>query len=800
MKGKSKGKVQKAKGKNQGERTAVRNHFFKKMPPSLIFAFCLLHFAFCIGFPVFAAGTAVWEMSTYKDFIAGTFTNVSLSREGRLAVGPELKTVFASEQPLVWAMARDAGGVVYLGSGHRGRVYRVDRDGKSALLWTAAEPEVFALAVGPDGNLYAGTSPDGKVYKINGAGQASEFFHPQTKYIWSLAFGPDGALFVGTGDRGKIFRVDRSGKGELYFDSKQGHVTSLALDPKGALLAGTDPNGILYRITAKDKAFVLYDSPLAEIRAIQVAADGTIYAAAMGGAASRMTQATAAAGAGGEMLVSPVVQSVTVIADSRQGGAPLPKPQPEGPKPQAAMTAPAVAAPSPTVSVAGVQKSALLRIAADNTVETLWSSTEENVYALLPQPGGLLFSTDDHGRIYRLESGRQVTLVAQTNEEETTLLASGGAPAGAPEGAAGGILAGTSNLGKLYRLGELPAAAGSYEAPVRDAGTVARWGKLSCKAQVPPGASIEFFTRSGNSSRPDQTWSEWSPPLRNREGSPVESPNARYIQWRAELHSAQGRTPVVESVALAYLPQNSLPVIKSITVVPTQAPAGKSQAPAAASPSASSTADFSITVTDTGAASVTTNPGTPTATLSRTAGQSQVTSISWQAEDADGDKLVAQVYFRGEGENEWKLIKDNVSESYVTLDADALADGVYQVKVVVSDSPSNPQATAREAELISSPFLIDNTPPIVRHTGAQRSGDRAVVKFEAADAASMLRRAEYSLDAGPWAPVYSDDGILDSKAESFSITLDKLKPGEHLVTLRVLDSAGNAGLGKAVVR
>ena len=64
----------------------------------------------------------------------------------------------------------------------------------------------------------------------------------------------------------------------------------------------------------------------------------------------------------------------------------------------------------------------------------------------------------------------------------------------------------------------------------------------------------------------------------------------------------------------------------------------------------------------------------------------------------------------------------------------------------------------------------------------------------------MLRRAEYSVDAGPWAPVYSDDGIIDSKSESFSVLLEKLKAGEHLVTLRVIDSAGNAGLGKAVVR
>ncbi len=777
--------MQKAKGKNQGRDCFLRN---AAKPPSLLpFAFCSLPFAF--AFVVSAAGTSVWEMSTYKDFAAGTFQNVSLSREGRVSIGPELKTVFASEQPLVWSVARAPDGSVYLGTGHRGRVFRVDRAGKSSLFWTANELEVFGLAVGADGSAYAGTSPDGKIYKIDPAGKAAEFFDPQSKYIWSLAFGSDGALFVGTGDRGKIFRVDRAGKGELYFDTRQSHVTSLTVDPKGALLAGSDPNGILYRITGKDQAFVLYDSPLAEIRDIQIAPDGMIYAAAMGGAASKVSQIGAAGG--GDMTMAPMMQSITVTASPLQAGPQLPKPQGEAGKQQQQPGAtPGGAAPQ-AVSLSGGQKSALLRIAPDNTVETLWTSNEENVYAVLPQPSGVLFSTDDHGRIYRLELGRQATLVAQTGEEETTRLVPG------PEG----LLVATSNLGKLYRLGDAPAAAGSYEAPVRDAGTVARWGKLSWRAQLPAGTSIEFATRSGNSGRPDQTWSEWSKPLRNADGEPLTSPNARYIQWRAQLRGPGGRTPVLESVSLAYLPQNSAPVIKSIMVIPTQVSSTKSSAPSSsAAAGGASTADFSITVTDTGAVTTSTNPGTQTAALSRGATQSQATSISWQAEDPDGDKLTAQVYFRGEGENEWKLIKENLSESYVTLDADALADGVYQVKVVVSDAQSNPQASAREAEMISAPFLIDNTPPIVRHTRIERSGDRVIVKFEAQDAASMLRRAEYSLDAGPWTPVYSDDGIIDSKSESFSVGLEKLKPSEHLVTLRVIDSAGNAGLAKAVVR
>ena len=68
------------------------------------------------------------------------------------------------------------------------------------------------------------------------------------------------------------------------------------------------------------------------------------------------------------------------------------------------------------------------------------------------------------------------------------------------------------------------------------------------------------------------------------------------------------------------------------------------------------------------------------------------------------------------------------------------------------------------------------------------------------DAASPLRRAEYSLDAGPWTPAEAVDGILDSLRERLRVRLDKLSPGEHLVVLRVYDSAENAGLAKVVLK
>ena len=174
--------------------------------------------------------------------------------------------------------------------------------------------------------------------------------------------------------------------------------------------------------------------------------------------------------------------------------------------------------------------------------------------------------------------------------------------------------------------------------------------------------------------------------------------------------------------------------------------------------------------------------------------------ITWQAEDPDGDQLLYSLYFRGEDEREWKLAKGDLSENTLLLDGHVLADGRYFFRVTASDLPSNPPGSAREVERVSAPVLIDNTPPLVSAGAPKRMGARVEIQFEAVDAASSLRRAEFSLDAGRWTPLEANDGVIDSPRERFLLPLDNLAPGERLVVVRVYDAAENAGLAKVVLR
>ena len=68
------------------------------------------------------------------------------------------------------------------------------------------------------------------------------------------------------------------------------------------------------------------------------------------------------------------------------------------------------------------------------------------------------------------------------------------------------------------------------------------------------------------------------------------------------------------------------------------------------------------------------------------------------------------------------------------------ADGRY-FKVTASDRPANPVDLAKDAEMVSAPVLIDNTPPVV--TATRRAGSAVEIDVDAEDRGSVLRRCEF---------------------------------------------------------
>lgn len=720
----------------------------------------------CFCFNSFAREPIIWEMSSRTELLKGEARGVSVTDNGTLTLAPRFDQLFNTEQAYVWCSAVDSAGNVYLGTGHDGKLFRITPDGKGTLFFKASELDVTALAVAGDGTIYAGTSPDGKVYRLSGAGKSEVYFDPPDKYIWSMAVMRDGSLVVGTGDSGKLYRVNSTGakpESSLLISTNQTHVMSLAVDSHGDLIAGTDPNGLVLRISPTGKAFALYDSPLREIHALAAAPDGSIYALALGEAASTARGGTQPAATASPTEAAAVVAAVTAIAGVVEESGVVTPPQ----------------TPQPARSRNDLTnaRSAVFRILPDGGTDTLWSSTSITGFSVLSQPnGGVLIGTSDKGRIYSVTNDGRDTLLLQSSEGQISSLIARGDE----------VLAASSNQGKLFRFGKQAANEGSYESPVRDAKLVATWGRIWWRGRGP----IDLQTRSGNSERPDKTWSDWSATYTDAAGAQIASPKARFIQWRAVLHAAKSASdePRLEDVSVAYLPRNVAPEVLSINVLPPGV-ALLQQIQIQIDPNIESSG---LDPTIFGAV-----PQAPP----RRVYQRGARSLQWQAEDRNNDTLEYAVYYRSLNETTFRLLKEHIRENFYTVDGASLADGRYIFKVVASDAPDNPPGYALSGERLSEPVDIDNTPPVVRQVGvAQITDDRVRVVFDVEDATGRVKRADVSVDGGAWHEVFPDDGIADSPRERYSLNLPIVGGGEHTISLRAFDSSNNVGSISVTVR
>ena len=211
--------------------------------------------------------------------------------------------------------------------------------------------------------------------------------------------------------------------------------------------------------------------------------------------------------------------------------------------------------------------------------------------------------------------------------------------------------------------------------------------------------------------------------------------------------------------------------------------------------------------------------------------------MRWAAHDDNDDDLVYSIYYRGDNENDWKLLKDNIADKFYSWDSSLLPDGGYTVRVVASDTPSHSPDEALTDEKISSRFEVDSTPPQVQALQAKVEGNTMHVSFRAADGFSPIKRAEYSIDAGEWHYVEPVGQISDSATEEydFSAALPQSEalagengsrrpskrartrdgaseaglpeadqapfvPGEHVVVVRVWDRFDNMSAAKTVTK
>jgi hypothetical protein len=744
-----------------------------------------------------AEGTRTWEQSKFDELTKGTANGIALRSEGGLELAPAFRALATTPSTYIWSIASDAAGNIYAAAGSPARVYRITPDGQSAAIFEPQELQVQALVVDKSGIVYAATAPDGKVYRLEpskgAAGAAAKagaksswsatpYFDPGSKYIWDIVLDKTGALYVATGDHGEIYKVTANGQHSLFFKSDEVHIRALALDPKGNLIAGSDGSGLVYRIAPNGEAFVLYSAPKKEITALAIDAAGNIYAAAAG-----------------EKHPGPAIPQMGISLSAPAQNAPA-----TGGNITITAAAPAATSPFPAPGAGATGGSEIYRIAPDGAPSRLWTSHEDLVYALaFDQHGRLLAGTGNRGHIFAINGVDDFTDLIKASATQITAFAA--APGG-------GLYASSSNLGKIFVLGPGLESEGTYESDVFDARIFSLWGRAGVRAAG--NANIELYARSGNVDNPDRNWSPWTRVnFTTAGGAELNVPPARFVQWKAVLHagdsagnsarnaSSGDAAPRVDDVMLNYLPKNVAPEIDDITVQPGY--------------------HYQAIPHVTGGEQPGQGLGQPRFDPPPSPVRDRDSiGIRWSAHDDNDDQLVYTVYYRGDGESRWLLLKSDLFDRYYSFDASLLPDGGYTVKVIASDAPSHSPGEALYAERVSPRFELDSTSPVIENLTAtfdgnpdgKQIGKQIHVRFRASDSFSSIKRAEYSLDGGDWQFVEPVGQLSDSKAENYDFRVSVPQPdaapplmenntaNDHVVVVRAYDRFDNLATAKTVLR
>jgi hypothetical protein len=737
---------------------------------------------------LFADGTRTWEQSKFDDLTKGSASGVAIRSSGGLELAPSFKLLYATPSTYIWAVAADESGNVYAATGSPARVYRIAPDGTATIIFEPQELQVQTLKVGPRGVIYAATAPDGKVYRIEPKPQekgakgrsktsekdapkdlpkdaakpaldpswtSSEYFAPGTKYIWDLELDKAGNLYVATGDHGEIYKVTPKGEHSLFFKSDDTHIRVLALDARGNVIAGTDGSGLVYRISPAGDGFVLYSAPKKEITALALDRDGNIYAAGVGerraGIATLPAPSALPMGSGPAESSGPATPGMMLTptpSTSHLGAFPFPGGSSNG-------------------------GSDIYRIAADGSPSRIWTSHDDIVYTLaFDSHEKLLAGTGNRGHVFSIDGQDEFSDLLKAAASQVT---------GFAQAPGGGLYAASSNLGKIFFLGPGPEREGTYESDVFDAKVFSRWGRAEFRGS----GNVELLARSGNVDNPDRNWSPWQQ-VDFTKDSAMGVPPARYAQWKAVLHAGNSK-PALDTVTLNYLPKNVAPEIEDVSVE-----MGMRYQPLAKSARLSLGTDVS------GSAGGHFDSPVPSTHDRDSIG------VKWNAHDDNDDQLVYSVYYRGDGETRWLLLKDNLTDKAYSFEASLLPDGGYTIKVVASDAPSHSPGEALTANKESRRFEVDTTPPRVENLTASVEGAQIHVRFRAEDGFSNIKRAEFSVDAGDWKYVEPIGQLSDAKVEDYDFMAApdaaKNAESEHVVVVRVYDDYENMGAAKTLLK
>jgi outer membrane protein assembly factor BamB len=666
---------------------------------------------FCSGNAAQAAPTRSFVLDSQTSLSEGKLDGTAIESDGTIRAGVQTRRTELPGVPTAKSLLTLPDGTAYVGTGNDGKIYAV-KDGVAKLFAETKQVMVTSLARDASGTLYAGTLPGGKIFAINSQGNVRELVAlPGAEHVWALVFDDASkTLYAATGPEGKLFAIASNGKADVYYDSEDAHIMALARADDGQLYLGTSDRALLVRLRGPGRAEVLFDFEGSEVTAL-------------------------------------ALRGKQVAVLSNQFPKSLKPSKPSAP-PSAAQAGvnngAATPAPSTPPAAPAAGKGQLFHVSASGEVEQLYSADEGHLTSVAWADDDVIYlGTGKEGHMRRVRvSDREHALLLDVDERQILAIQlAGPTPTFV-----------TADGGAVYTIN---AGAGKREwtSKALDAGTRARFGSLYARTR----GAVSISTRSGNTDKPDLSWSDWSAPLAaagpvnpSIAAGAVQSPPARFLQVRVALSQADS---VVYALEAFYLQDNRAPVITEVTVEPPRAASADKSKP----------------------------------------GQSSAGSqykLHWKVENLDNESLRYRVSVRRENAQQYRaLLRDSdvLTATDYTWETEAAPDGYYRSRIEASDELDNPAALARRARAESEPFLVDNRAPELVDLRVQ--GARVVGR--AFDEQGPISRLEYSLDGFEWRVLKADDDLLDAREEPFSLPLSQLPKGVHLLAVRASDARNN---------
>jgi len=745
--------------------------------------------------------------------------------------GDKAVKVAEFQAAMITCMLPTNGGLLIgTGGGAKPGLWRMDSRGRTSCVWSDAKVKyVWAVLPKSDGGFYVATGPEGKVFAVEKDGKSHAIYEAGklAKNVMCLAAGDAGKLYAGTGDKGLIIEIDPQAKtGRVLVETPEKEIAALIVDDEGAIIAATSDaskasatsqktpsassegkadNGkktpvtkpvAPKRVTTKpikpvgekpktddkgkkpadkgEKAGEKDKKPVDEKEKAKAAkpkgaiGPEDLKAAkpadkATGKPAAKVPEKAKPAGpvpaeVKAKALAAAIARRITASSGTSSSSKPVKTKMALPPgvrvvRRSSSSSSQATTAKPPTSSSSG---NAVYRIGPDGLVDTIFRRPV-TILAMAEAGDRLILATGNGGGIYSISrDGDEVALIAETDAKQVTCLA---------VAETGEIVFGTANTGSVGRLAGGFARKGTYVSKALDARQIAKWGTMQISGDAPAGTRVTVATRSGNVSTPDdKTWSSWSKEMPLQSGFlSIGAPSGRFLQYRLTLSTRGGKaTPKVSGVQIVFQVGNLAPTLAGVKVTPSE------KGPRGTEPT-----------------------GSPRA----------YRHIEIKAMDRNSDKLRMEISFRDFGSDGWILITDKLTSPKYIWDTRSVGDGTYELRVEAFDDPSNPAGQAKTSARISEPVVVDNTAPVVGPLAAKRARGKVIVTGQVTDATSRVGAIQYSVNSqDKWHSILPADGICDSDVEKFSFDVEDLKPGMYRIAVRAADMYGNVGYGSVGVQ